>query len=293
MISVIVPSFKDPYLPKTINSLLENAQGDIEILAILDGYTPKIPLPDDPRLHVVALPQNLGMRGAINIGLALAQGKYVMKCDAHCVFAPGFDTAITENMEDDWLVIPRRYGLHADDWTRTTQFPPKDYHYLSYPIESKGFGKAMFPFEWKEPRISRQDFLLDDTMTFQGSCYVAHRKFFLKRVGTLDDRIEAYTPFGGEQIEVGLKYWLGGGQVKVNKNTWYAHLYKNARHYKEVPGDSRKYKVGPIPASGRQWATKHWLNNEEPNMMHPFSWLVEKFWPVPTWPENRDLWRLI
>jgi len=32
------------------------------------------------------------------------------------------------------------------------------------------------------------------------------------------------------------------------------------------------------------------MNNEEPGMTHKMEWLVEKFWPVPTWPEDRSKW---
>ena len=86
---------------------------------------------------------------------------------------------------------------------------------------------------------------------------------------------------------MGLKYWLGGGEVKVNKKTWYAHLWKMPRHY-ATGGYEKK-----LPwRENWCWAAKHWINNEEPGMVHHFSWLVEKFWPVPSWPENRNEWRL-
>jgi hypothetical protein len=214
-----------------------------------------------------------------------------MKCDAHCVFAPGFDKTIIENMEDNWLVIPRRYSLYADGWKRDLRFPPKDYHYLCFPTQTRFYGHAMFPLEWKNRRLTREKYPIDDTMIMQGSCYVAHRKYFSKHIGCLDDSRETYSPFGGEQMEVGLKYWLGGGKIKVNKNTWYAHLFKNSRYYREVAGHSSWKHKTSIKAKGSwEWSTRHWLGNREPGMVHPFSWLVEKFWPVPTWPEDRKLW---
>ena len=37
MLSIIIPSYKDPLLQRTIDDILENAQGDIEIIAVLDG----------------------------------------------------------------------------------------------------------------------------------------------------------------------------------------------------------------------------------------------------------------
>lgn len=62
MVSVIIPSYKDQYLPKTIDSLLENARGEIEVIVVLDGYWTK--LKDDSRVRIVHLGKNRGMRGA-------------------------------------------------------------------------------------------------------------------------------------------------------------------------------------------------------------------------------------
>lgn len=293
MLSIIIPSYNEPYLLNTISSLLESAQTDIEIFVnVDDGHRVNLPQKNSRvTFHYPKKP--LGMRGGINLGLTQATGKYIMKCDAHCAFAPGFDTAITQNMAENWLVIPRRYALYVDGWKQDLRFPPRDYHYLCYPTATRFYGKAMFPVEWRQRGIERQNHPIDDTLTMQGSCYIADRKYFLTHIGYLDDQSDTYTPFGAEQIEVGLKFWLGGGEVKVNKNTWYAHLFKNSRYYREVAGSqSWRHKVG-IKAHGRwEWSTRHWLGNQEPGMIHPFSWLVEKFWPVPTWPQDRNLWQL-
>lgn len=293
MLSIIIPSYNEPYLIDTIKNILESATGKIEILVNIDDGK-LITEIKDPRVKFTYQKSPLGMRGGINLGLKKAKGKYIMKTDAHCVFEKGFDTEIIRNMEDDWLVVPRRYSLYADGWKRDLRFAPKDYHYLTYPIASGLFGKAMFPIEWKQRARDKKDQMIDDTMTIQGSCYIANRQYFMKKVGFLDDNPNTYSPFGGEQMEVGLKYWLGGGKVKVNKNTWYAHLFKNSRYYREVGGNTaRKHKLAMQSKGGWKWATNHWMNNQEPNMIHPFSWLIEKFWPVPTWPEDKKLWRYI
>lgn len=93
-----------------------------------------------------------------------------------------------------------------------------------------------------------------------------------------------YGSFSQEPQEIGLKTWLGGGEVKVNKKTWYAHLHKGKRY-------GRMYSISQREiVRGHDWAARHWMNNEEPHMVHKMEWLIEKFWPVPTWPEDRGLW---
>lgn len=277
-------------MQKTIDSILENAKGQIELIVILDGYIPPEPIKTDSRVKIITFSENKGMRAAINAGIAKARGKYIMKTDAHCLFGVGFDKILTQNCAENWLVVPRRYSLDENKWCRIEQRPIRDYHYLSFPTYIRGYGLGITPQDWLRRGSQRNapQYDIDDTMTFQGSCWLANRKYFLKQVGFLDDRREAYGPFGGEQLEIGLKYWLGGAEVKINKKTWYAHLAKQPRHYKTglFP---REYK-NHIAARGRTWAAKHWMEGQEPNMVHPLSWLVEKFCPVPTWPEDRNLW---
>lgn len=293
MVSIIVPSYKEPYLKQTLGSLLDNAAGDIEIFAILDGYTSDVPLPKDRRLKILRLDQNVGMRGAVNAGLTNATGDYVMKTDAHCLFAEGYDKILTADCAENWLVIPRRYPLHADDWRIADPKSIKDYHYLSSPTLSSSYGRSIYPLAWEQrtkERINMPQYDIDDTMTMQGSCYLANRKYFMQHVGFLDDSPNTYDSFTGEPLEVGLKYWLNGGELKVNKKTWYAHLYKNIRFYRDRY-DLKKKKINMHKKARHEWGGRHWLNNEEPGMQHKFEWLVDKFWPIPDWPEDwRDQW---
>ncbi len=290
MLSIIIPAYREPFLNKTIDSLLENATREIEILPVIDGYIPSEPIRQDPRVKVIELEQNTcGMRGAINAGLTKATGDFLMKLDAHCVVGQGYDKILTEDCAENYLVIPRRYCLDEKTWDKDSSRSAMDYHYLNYPVKTE-YGYSMATNIYKGPQNRIRTGFLDSTMTFQGSCWVAQRKYFMEHVGYLDGRMETYGTFGDEPLEIGMKYWLGGGQVKVDKRTWYAHLSKRPRHYVEGLF-SRKYKKAKWVASQHTWAAEHWLNNDEPGMVHPFSWLIEKFWPIPTWQENwQELW---
>lgn len=290
MLSIIVPSFHEPYLQNTIDSLLKNAEGKIEILAILDGYTPPKPIKPDPRVRVIRLRKNRGMRGAINAGLKRAKGNFIMKCDAHCAFAPGFDRMMTKYCRPNWLMIPRRYSLDTENWNRKRQSSGIDHHLITFPSPTS-YGTILTVQVWYERKYLGKGSIkeIDDTMIFQGSCWLANRKYFMKRVGFLDDRKETYGTFAGEHVEIGLKYWLGGGKIKVIKKTWYSHLAKQRHHY-SAGMFSRTYKSVSDNSHGYIWLSKHWMRNEEPGMKYPLSWLVEKFWPVPGWPEDRKLW---
>jgi len=263
-LSIIIPYYREPYLDRTIQSVRENTT-NVEIL------------PEDGRN---------GMRSAINSGLAKAGGDYVMKLDAHCIVCKDFDR-IAEDCQENWFMAPRRYSLHEETWTRDEEWPIRDYHYLTFPgTADTTYGHSLQVANW--PKTGEAE--IDDTMTIQGSCWVANRKYFMEHVGYLDDRPETYGTMAQEQQEECLKYWLGGGEVKVNKKYWYAHLQKRGYHYKKGVFSHRNKKNAQTIYSN-EWGTKHWMNNEEPGMIHKFEWLVDKFWPLPDWPENwREQW---
>lgn len=282
-LSIIIPTYREPYLNKTIDSLLAGAE-DIEIIPVIDACPLEEPIREDKRIKPIFLEKNQGMRGAINAGIEKAQGEYLMKIDAHCVIEKGYEK-LTE-FPENWLMIPRRYPLNEEKWDRDEKGRIKDYHYLSFP----GTDDPKYGFSFQvQPLFGKTGPDIDDTMTFQGSCWLANRDYFMKHVSFLDSGF--YGTFAQEQQEIGLKYWLGGGAIKVNKNVWYAHLFKKKRHYDSAKFSTR-HKKDIEHIRGNEYSTKHWMDNEEPGMIHPFSWLVEKFWPLPRWEENwQEIWK--
>jgi hypothetical protein len=166
--------------------------------------------------------------------------------------------------------------------------PHQVYHYLGYPVVTPRHGTMLPALNWPERERARQDpkYDVDDTMVIMGGCWLANRQYFLKHVGILNDYPNAYGPMFEENQEISLKYWLGGGKAKIIKKVWYAHFAKRP-HLAHVYLSKWDDKIG---APNRTWGCRHWVNNEEADMVHPLSWLIEKFWPVPGWPEDRSLW---
>lgn len=221
-----------------------------------------------------------GMRNAINAGVSLARGEYIMKCDEHCMFALDFDEVLKKDCEDNWVIIPRRKRLDPINWCLTdTDKLDVDYEFLSYPPNLGIKGNI-----WNErtrERLNKPEYDIDDQMSFQGSCYFMTRKH-RDWLGDLDP--SGYGQFAREAQEIGLKTWLGGGRVVINKKTWYAHLHKGTiygRGYFMSKGEKDR---------GDAYCNDYWFNNRWEERIHDLSWLVEKFYPVPHWPEDRRLW---
>ena len=102
-----------------------------------------------------------------------------------------------------------------------------------------------------------------------------------------------YGMFIGEPQEVGLKAWLSGGKCMINKKVWYAHLWKG-QQYRDMHLQRLGFKYTRVSLHelnrGNAYSTDYWFNNRWPERVHDLSWLVERFWPVPDWPEDRGLW---
>jgi len=287
MISVIIPSRNERFLNNTIHEILDNSVGEIEVIASIDEKWPE-PVIDDKRVTYIHPGTPRGMKAGINACAAVARGEYLMKSDGHCMFAPGFDKVLSADCDDNWVVIPRRKRLDGEKWAiMDVGKPDIDYHYLCFPAKDKEHDMGMHGVMWPQRAVERTDpkYDIDETMSFQGSCWFMKRKYFENHIHGLDEL--AYGSFAQEPQEIGLKTWLGGGKVMVNKKTWYAHLHKGPRFgkmYRLTMADER------VIIEGHNRSAQHWMKGEEPGMIHPISWLVERFWPVPTWPEDRSLW---
>jgi len=281
MLSIIIPSRNEQFLQPTIKDLLAKAEGDIEIIVILDGYWPDPPLEDDPRVRIIHRGESRGMRNGITSAANMAVGEYLMKIDAHCIVDKGFDTKLKADMKDNWVVIPRRKRLDAENWCiQDVGKPDIDAMYLSYPDNPQDFGgESLSGKLWNQRTVERKDIMIDDDMSFQGSCWFMKRDYFFEL--ELMDEVN-YGQFWKEAQEIGLKCWLSGGEVKRNKNTWYAHLHKGKKY-------GRGYFLSKDSINKSADYSRNWMKFRKAwhKQTKPLSWLIEKFMPVPTWDEEK------
>lgn len=279
MVSIIIPSKNEQYLEKTIRSVLENATGEIEVLPVLDGYEPPAEeIVNDPRVRYLRV-NSIGMRAAISTAAAAAKGEYLMKLDAHCLVAKGFDEALKADCQENWVVIPRRYRLDPDNWCIEQGKEPVDYEHFIYPRKYRPV--SLHGYRWDERAKARKDLLIDDTLTFQGSCWFMPKNHFMRN-GFL--QIKGYNGLPQQEAEeIGLTTWIGGGRVVTNKKTWYAHLFKGKRF-------GRGYFLSLQQTRDcYAYSYNHWVNENKEGFIK----VIDHFWPIPGWPNDwKDrLWR--
>jgi len=214
-LSVVIPVYKDPLVNKTMQSILDSFTGEFEIIPVLDGCD--VELLEDPRIKPVRLKKNVGMRGAINAGVSKAEGTHLMRTDAHCMFAKGFDTTILETIEDNWIVDAKRYFLDPVKWEVMDKQPIE----MEKLIISERHNKfAAVPWRSRD-----NDIKIKPKMAMQGSVWVMPHAWWDKVIGEL--QVEGYGTLYQDSTEMTMKTWKAGGQLMLNTNTWYAHKERN------------------------------------------------------------------
>ncbi len=271
-------------LQKTVRDIYEKATGEFEVIVGFNGPEYQ-DFPNFPNLRVVRLPENVGIKTLVNILAIMATGKYIYKTDAHCSFGKGFDEILQADMEDNWIVTPRFYVLTGATWEKQQRDGRDefyDYFFLSCPLtDPRGF-RFKAGGHWKQLTTERENdpkYDIDETPQFHGSGWFVERDFFLNKIGGFPFK----DPLGHAQEppNIGLKYWLGlwDGKVMVNKKTWYAHMHQDGSvkgyHYtRQQERDS--YDV---------WA-RYWMGDNWEERVHNIDWFIEKFMPMPGWPED-------
>lgn len=283
--SIIIPSWNEKELAKTVDDVFAKFTGDFEVIVVQDG-PPYTPLKERDRLFIY-YDKHRGLRPSMNKAASLSSGKYLIKVDAHCLFQEGINEILEKDCDIDWVSIPRCYPIERMDW-KPLKSEWVDYFYLSCPWTHPKFFQMQSCF-WISKTMEKKDILpIDDIMTFQGSMWFMHKDYWDKHIGGVFEK-----GFGkyAEHQEIGFKTWLGGGRVIINKNTWFAHDHRNNRQrgYFRSIADFHYSHVD---------VARYWTNNSWDRQVHKFSWLIEKFWPLPTkdtileiegdyyWPEN-------
>lgn len=291
-VSVIIPARKEPYIRETMRDLYNNRAGDIEVLLVLDGHEPDYRITRYKGLRILKNKTVQGMRNCINAAVEVATGEYIMKLDAHCTIGRGWDEILKADCADNWIVVPRRYWWDAPKWDYNVNMKGSLEHVdamvYRYPFYSP-YKPRLTGRPCERRAVQQADQMLTEDMTFQGSMWFMMKEHFTKRVGPMDTH--GYGTFAEEPQEIGLKTQLGPweGAVMRNKKTWYAHWSKPGIHWRTAP-DAAGRVTDKEREAGYLYSWDYWWHSKWEERKHDFEWLVEKFEPMDTWPEN---WRYL
>jgi len=311
-LSIVVPARNEVYheidlLHETLQNLLRNTTAACQIVTVLDGYWPPVPIPVHPRITVLHHNRSIGQRAATNEGARVATGEWVCKLDSHCAVDKDFDVKLLEGAEPHWTIVAAQYNLLAFVWKCKSCGHLKDQS--PKPAKCTNCGSRYFKQvkEWR-PRdgsagtdVDRQsgkrntllkgwrfDTKLEyqqwgalsdrfkgqpihDTMSLLGACWAMRRD----RYWEIEPCDEKYGSWGQQGTEIACKTWLSGGELKVNTTTWFAHFFR-------VGGIGFPYADGGRKERAMARCREHWLQNRWEKQVYPLSWLIDRFRP-PDW----------
>ena len=184
-LSILIPSRQEKYLQHTVDDINEHKEADTEVLCF----------EDDGR----------GQRAATNHLARQAKGKYVMKTDAHCSFAQGFDRIMLQQMDDRTILTPILMPLDGESWAINGK---------------KQMTHYAFDTNFVMQHVPTTDNL--ETMCLQGSCWMVSLENYWK--WDLGD--ETMPSWGSQAIELGIKAYLNGGRCKTTRAAYYGHVFK-------------------------------------------------------------------
>lgn len=311
-LAVIIPARNEEWLKNTVEDILKNKRGSTEVIVVLDGKWSNPPLVDHEDVTILYTPEPYGQREATNMGVRLTKAKYIMKSDAHVAFDEGFDVKMIEGFKevgDDVTMVPAMYNLHVFDWKckkcgkRWYMGPDPRHCMLDEKTENpncdniRHFEKRLV---WKPRKHKRTEFWLFDSephfqywsdyknrpeaqgqivevMSLIGACFMLTRERYWK----LNICDKEFGSWGSQGVEVACKSWLSGGRLMVNKNTWYAHMFRTQK------GFGFPYKQSNTQVqNAKKKAKELFFNGTFPGQVRPMSWLIEHFWPIPGWSDN-------
>lgn len=313
-LSILIPARREIFLSQTIEDIIKNSEAETEIIVVLDGEWANPPIKQNPMVNVIYLPESVGQRSATNMACKLAKGKYVAKVDAHCSFDKGFDRKMInafKKVGNNVVMVPIMRNLWAFDWKcnycgwKTYQGPtpekcPKCNGTDKIRKKMMWIGKenpqsTTFCFdsephfqyfnEFKKTKTYQEQIKsgITESMSLQGSFFMCTREKYWE----LNICDEDFGSWGSQGIEVACKFWLSGGRVLVNHNTWYAHMFRTQGGDFSFPYPQKQSKID----EAKKRAKDIFFNNKWDKQIYPISWLVEKFWPVKGWSEE-DLKKL-
>ncbi len=308
-LSVVIPSRNEMFLAGTVENILKNKRANTEIIVVLDGAWADRPIRQHPDVNIIHVPKAIGQRAATNLGVKLSKAKYVMKIDAHCTWDEGYDKKMIEGFKkvgDKVTMVGIMRNLWMFDWKchhcgwkkyqgptpkkcencgKTDKIKRKMMWIGKERPQSKSYCFDKDPhFQYFNEYTKRDEFKEDaktgftKTMSLQGSCFMLTRDRYLE----LDICDEKLGNWGNQGIEVAVKSWLSGGEVLVNHNTWYAHMFRTQG------GDfSFPYQLGgrEVQKTKKRVKDLFWKNRWA-KQEKPLSWLVRKFAPVKGWSEK-------
>lgn len=213
-VSLVIPTLNEgENLSMTIESVLETITGAYEIIVVdngsTDGSTDFIEQMEDSRIRLLRTGERLGVAGARNYGAAFAESEILIFIDAHMLFPRNWLAPVLDVLHEEQVrvVVPA-----VSTWGNP--------YAIGYGINWKG--------EKLEPKWLGKQFPHPYPVPLAGGCFQAFHRAFFYEIGGYDPGM---TNFGSEDLEMCLRVWLLGYQVKIVPQVEISHRFRRTAPY--------------------------------------------------------------
>jgi glycosyltransferase involved in cell wall biosynthesis len=259
LVSVIMPvgeNEKESNYMRSIQSLLDTAIGQIEILFLADGWNPSPSLFDEySQIRLLPSKKNLGERKTVNRGAMLARGKYIFRIDAHCKMSDNWDVILKNGYGEKMLIVCTLDALCEKTWSELNH--NYIFVYVNSSCEEKWWGNCHI----NDPCKSMQE-----TMTLTGCGWFCDTNYFNNSL-RFDESLGKWGCIGPE---MSVKVFQSEGKIYVHKKVKCAHLFNS---------NSKGYPVSVVSETRKKILQKYHKELYE---------LAEKFKPVPSWENVKE-----
>ena len=254
MISVLISTINEPQLARTIDSVREAADGEVEFIIINDGGE-SIECPD---VIVINHPTTLGRRVSFNEAARKAMGDYLLILDAHCSMSAGWDTKMAESCTGNNLVHCVIKDMNPDTW----DYFGGDYLHVY-------MNKEYTEKWWNLKPLSKCE-VEEENMCATGCAWMVSKENYWRQ-GGYDESLGKY---GWDGPEWTCKIWMGDnpGRVILRTDVICGHIFgTNFR--------GKQYKCDMIPKP-------KYVAYMKERYADKIEALAERFKPVPGWHEK-------
>ena len=207
--SVFITARNEKYVNKTIEKVLENSTGNIEVWVGLDRFTCDII--EDPRVNVFKDENIKGKRSILNKMTELSTGKYLLFLHSHCYPSMGFDTLLKCACEDDTIAWSQVSELDEETWE------PKENKWGQCYLDDN------FSWRWKnQPNLIEKTKKLLPTECLTSIAWMINKETFIK-LGKFDEKIGQH---GFEEAEWVFKM-KDKGRFVLRTDLCVGHLFRD------------------------------------------------------------------
>lgn len=232
-LSIVIASVNERDLPWTVKSIRQTAGDRPEIVVVDDCSASPVKI-DSPPIRIIHNPFRMGVGPSRHVGALAATGELLLFTDAHMRFPQGWYEALIARADarPKTLHCCACAGLTSSqtDLAKVSSFYQGATLNVQGPDAQAANKTQIMEVVWKHSETKDDE----ELQCVMGAGYVIPRKWFLELAP-----LRFLIGHGGDELQLSLKAWLSGGDVRFVKSVALGHIFPTMEE------QSKKFQVEP------------------------------------------------